>query len=385
MQYLKVTANSGLKIRELPTGGSKVLEAMPSGMHVRRLDDRLWNGDWYRIFAEFSDRYSVAGYSHRKFLIPVGAEAETTQPEPQPAPPTEPAPAPKNVFRVNASSLRLREKPNTNSKILMDMVKDTMVTKLEDASELGWWKVSTNAGSLIEEGYAAAKFLAPLNPEPASNTSLSMLSDIAEAIGRVQRFVGDYAAALDEGLLRKLNEVVAQYQISANPRRFAHFMAQLAHESAHFTRLEENLFYSTEGLMRVFRSKFKDEQEAAQFAKQPEKIANRVYANRIGNGDEASGDGYRYRGRGFIQLTGRANYREIGRRIGMDLENNPDLVASDPAIALTVAADYWDSRNINPVADQDDVHEVTRLINGGQNGIQDRKTLLALAKSIWGG
>ena len=109
------------------------------------------------------------------------------------------------------------------------------------------------------------------------------------------------------------------------------------------------------------------------------------FSNRIGNGDEASGDGWRYRGRGFIQLTGRANYRSIGQRIGLDLEGNPDQVASDPVIALQVAANYWDSRNLNEVADTDDIYKVTRLINGGLNGIDDRKKLLGVAKSIWGG
>jgi len=133
-----------------------------------------------------------------------------------------------------------------------------------------------------------------------------------------------------------------------------------------------------------FRSKFRDADEAASYARQPERIANRVYANRIGNGDEASGDGWRYRGRGFIQLTGRANYRSIGSRLGLNLEDDPDIVASDPVIALQVAANYWDSRGLNAVADQDDVYEVTRLINGGLNGIDDRKQLLGVAKSIWG-
>lgn len=386
MEYFKVTARSGLKIRELPSSGSRVLEAMPTGMRVRRLDKTLWNGDWYKVFAEFSDTYHVEGYSHRKFLIPIDAETRTLhhiQPESPPPPP--PPPPPKDVFRVNASSLRMREEPSTDSAIIMDMPHGTMVHKIEDASALGWWKISTTAGNLVEEGYAASKYLVSVDPEPAPHMRLTDLTNIGEVIRRVQRFVGDYASSLDEELLRVLNQVVAHYKIGENPRRFSHFMAQLAHESAHFTRMEENLNYSTQGLMRIFRSKFRDEAEAASYARQPEKIANRVYANRIGNGDEDSGDGWRYRGRGFIQLTGRANYRSIGNRLGLDLENDPDIVANNPVIALQVAANYWDSRNLNEVADQDDVFEVTRLINGGHNGIDDRKHLLNVAKSIWGG
>ena len=389
MEYLKVTAQSGLKIRELPTGSSRVLEAMPAGMRVRRLDKKLWNGDWYKVFAEFSDTYHVEGYSHRKFLIPIDEPTRTLhhiQPvEPTPPPPPPPPPPPKNVFRVNASSLRMRQEPSTDSPIIMDMPHGTLVTKIEDASALGWWKITTTAGNLVEEGYAASRYLVSVDPEPATDTRLTDLTNVVEVIKRVQRFVGDYASSLDEELLRVLNQVVAHYKIGENPRRFSHFMAQLAHESAHFTAMEENLNYSTQGLMKIFRSKFRDEAEAASYARQPEKIANRVYANRIGNGDEASGDGWRYRGRGFIQLTGRANYRSIGGRLGLDLENDPDVVASNPVIALQVAANYWDSRNLNAVADTDDIFEVTRLINGGHNGIEDRKHLLNVAKSIWGG
>ncbi|NQY12543.1 MAG: glycoside hydrolase family 19 protein [Henriciella sp.] len=261
----------------------------------------------------------------------------------------------------------------------------TLVTKIEDSSALGWWKISTKAGNMVEEGYAASQYLVSIDPQPAQTTRLTDLTNIGEVIKRVQRFVGDYADALNEDMLLVLNQVVAHYEIGANPRRFSHFMAQLAHESAHFSTMEENLNYSAEGLMKIFRSKFRDAEEAASYARQPERIANRVYANRIGNGDEASGDGWRYRGRGFIQLTGRANYRFIGQRIGMDLEGNPDVVAADPVIALQVAANYWDSRNLNTVADTDDIYKVTRLINGGLNGIDDRIKLLGVAKSIWGG
>ncbi len=134
----------------------------------------------------------------------------------------------------------------------------------------------------------------------------------------------------------------------------------------------------------MFRRHFRDEAEAESFARQPERIANRVYADRMGNGPEESGDGWRYRGRGFIQLTGRDNYRRIGQKIGVDLEASPDLVANDIAIALKAAAAYWDDRNVNPDADRDDLRAVTKKVNGGYNGLLDRERLLARARAIWG-
>lgn len=235
-----------------------------------------------------------------------------------------------------------------------------------------------------EEGYAYSTHLRPYNPQPAKKFDLSLISDATAILNKVQQFVGDYANGLTEELLVQLNNVMTEYEINKNSKRFNHFISQLAHESANFSRLDENLNYSGERLWEIFPSKFDNREEAESFARQPERIANRVYASRIGNGDERSGDGWRYRGRGYIQLTGRANYRNIGNRINMDLENNPDLVTEDPTVALKVAADYWDSRNINALADQDDVYAVTKAINGGYNGIDHRKDLLQFAKSIWG-
>ncbi|MEM6900203.1 MAG: SH3 domain-containing protein [Pseudomonadota bacterium] len=385
MQVLEVTAGNGLRIREYPRQDSRVLDAMPNGMIVNRVDDILWNGNWFKIQAEFSDRYRVEGYSHQKFLArhtPQGA-AELA-PADTSATSASAERSREELYVVIASSLRLREGPDVSARKIMELEHDTVVTKIEDSSNLDWWKVSAKAGAMVEEGYVAKRYLAPIAPQPAPNVNLSLLSNIDHAIMRVQRFVGDYADALNGELLQTLNEVVGRYGITETPLRFSHFMAQLAHESNKFTAVEENLNYSAEALLRVF-SKYFNEAEATEFARQPERIANRVYANRIGNGSEASGDGYRYRGRGFIQLTGRANYRDIGSQIGKNLEGNPDIVATDPTIAVEVSAAYWDSRNINQFADADDVYKVTKLINGGFNGIEDRIRLLSRAKSIWGG
>lgn len=163
------------------------------------------------------------------------------------------------------------------------------------------------------------------------------------------------------------------------PRRAAHFLAQIGHESASLSRLEENLDYSAARLREVFPSRF-DATTARAYARQPERIANRVYANRMGNGDEASGDGWTYRGRGPIQLTGRANYRRMARITGLPLEAQPALAAEVAAGAL-IAAAWWQDAGLNTLADTGDILDVSRRVNLGTtrthrmpNGLSDRIT-----------
>lgn len=154
------------------------------------------------------------------------------------------------------------------------------------------------------------------------------------------------------------------------------FIAQCAHESAGFSVLTENLNYSGDALLKVF-GKYFSFVEAGNFARKPEKIANRVYANRMGNGDEASGDGWKYRGRGFIQLTGKANYAEFSKDIIPDYPNeileDPSVVAT-PEYAALSAAWFWDKRKLNNYVG--DYRELTRRINGGYNGYDHRYALL---------
>lgn len=160
------------------------------------------------------------------------------------------------------------------------------------------------------------------------------------------------------------------------PKRAAAFLAQAAHESNEFTRLQENLSYSTpERLMEVFKGRFTGLADAAQYLRQPEKLANRVYANRLGNGDTASGDGWKYRGRGLFQLTGRANYMAAGDGLGTDYKANPDLVAEPPDAAFT-AAWYWAVGNLNAMADVGQIDVITRRINGpAMLGADERRAL----------
>lgn len=157
------------------------------------------------------------------------------------------------------------------------------------------------------------------------------------------------------------------------PLRLAHFLAQCAHESAEFTALQEKLNYSAVRLKQVFPKYFPDNL-ADSYARQPEKIASRIYGNRMGNGDEASGEGYQYRGRGYIQLTGKDNYRAFAQTVSDDILNNSDLVATK--YPLLSAAWFWNTRSLNLLADQGSGDEVvtniTKKVNGGLNGLDDR-------------
>jgi putative chitinase len=166
-----------------------------------------------------------------------------------------------------------------------------------------------------------------------------------------------------------------------SPLRVAHFMAQLHHESAGFSRLEESFAYKPERLDAMF-SAVKDEDDAkALLAKGPQAVANRVYGGRLGNVEPD--DGWRYRGRGLIQLTGRANYAKACEWASRDLLDNPDQ-AADPVIACKIALAYWRWKALNDEADRDDLEAVTRAVNGpALAGILDRRKQLARAKQIW--
>ncbi|MDQ7090137.1 MAG: peptidoglycan-binding protein [Methylococcales bacterium] len=174
-------------------------------------------------------------------------------------------------------------------------------------------------------------------------------------------------------------DVVTQIAICAEtfeintPLRLAHFLAQCSHESANFTATHENLNYSAKGLRRTFKRYFRNNL-ADSYARQPEKIGARVYANRMGNGNEASKEGYLYRGRGYIQLTGKNNYTAFSEPVEEDIVNNPDLVQSQ--YPLLSGAWFWNTNLLNKKADKGsgnkNVKSITRTINGGTNGLQDR-------------
>lgn len=177
--------------------------------------------------------------------------------------------------------------------------------------------------------------------------------------------------------------VLPQYQINTIPR-VAQWLAQMGHESGDFRFLSENLNYSADALRRVFGKYFTTQAQAEQFQRQPERIANRVYGGRMGNGAESSGDGWRYRGRGLIQITGRSNYRDASIALYGDdkiLLREPEILA-EPDGAVRSACWYWNSRALNRHSDQNNTAAVTQLINGGTNGAADRESRYQRALSV---
>lgn len=201
-------------------------------------------------------------------------------------------------------------------------------------------------------------------------------SQLLRAVPKLNR------ARLDE-FVASLNQWAVCFGIDS-PLRMAHYLAQVFHESQLLKRTDENLNYSADGLLRTFPRYFNTAQ-AKEYARQPERIANRVYANRMGNGPEASGDGWRYRGRGYIMLTGKANYERFAKSdvCTADVVRQPDALKQFP-LNQVVAGWFWEQHGLNALADRDDADGITRRINGGTNGLADRKFLLRRLKNEFG-
>jgi putative chitinase len=177
------------------------------------------------------------------------------------------------------------------------------------------------------------------------------------------------ALGIEGKWLEPLLETFEKYEINT-PKRQAYFIGQCMHESGGFKQLKENLNYSAKGLMATWPSRFPDMDIAEKFERNPEKIANKVYAGRMGNTED--GDGAKYIGRGLIQLTGKENYANCGNAIGVDLVANPDLL-STPKYAALSAGWFWNRKGLNAFADADDIDTITKRINGGLIGLNDRK------------
>ena len=170
-----------------------------------------------------------------------------------------------------------------------------------------------------------------------------------------------------------LEQLLPDYDINT-PQRIASFIAQCAHESGNFTALKENLNYKWETLRRLVPKYFPTDEMAKDYASRPNKqaaIANRIYAGRMGNGDESSGDGFRYCGRGLIQLTGRSNYQAFADSLEMDINDVPEYLATFEGAAQS-ACWFWETNGLNKFADADDILGMTKRINGGTIGLQDR-------------
>ena len=231
---------------------------------------------------------------------------------------------------------------------------------------------------------AATLLLSPITP--------SLLEALGVRHAHAQRF------------LPHLRIAARAYDIDASPRRVAAWLATLAHESARFSTLVENLNYSTDGLAQTWpsryaerdargnyvrieldgRARYKPNAVARGIAGRPEQIANMTYAGRLGNGTAGSGDGWRYRGRGLIQITGRDNYARAGAELGLDLIAHPEQL-EQPFLAALSAAEWWHRHGCNILADIGDMAEVTRRVNGGLTGLDDRLKLYSAALAYLGG
>jgi predicted chitinase len=176
--------------------------------------------------------------------------------------------------------------------------------------------------------------------------------------------------------------VLAKYDINGNALRLAHFMAQILHESGGLCIIEENLSYTAKRMMQIWPKRFKTLEAAKPYAKNPRALANKVYGGRMGN--TGPDDGWLYIGRGLLQITGRESYDKYGSRLGCNLVGEPRL-ASDPNWALRIAAEEWTDKGCNPYADQDDITTITKRINGGLIGFDERKKWLVKTKKVWAG
>jgi putative chitinase len=176
-----------------------------------------------------------------------------------------------------------------------------------------------------------------------------------------------------DAVLSQLPDTIAKFELNT-PLRLAHFLAQAGHESGGFKAVNENLNYGAKGLLGIFKKYFPTADKAALYERKPEKIANLVYGGRMGNGPEASGDGYRYRGRGYIQLTGKDNYKAFDQVVEENITENPDLVSTK--YPLLSAAWFFHKNGLHKIADKGAtdavVTEVTKRVNGGVIGLPDR-------------
>ena len=179
-----------------------------------------------------------------------------------------------------------------------------------------------------------------------------------------------------------LAQALPDYDINT-PQRIAGFLAQCAHESGGFTAIKENLNYRAVTLRKVFPKYFPSDDIANAYAQKPEMIANRVYGGRMGNGDEHSGDGYRYCGRGLIQLTGKQNYQNFADSIQIAVEDVPEYLATFEG-AVQSACWFWEANNLNNCADNGDILKMTKVINGGTIGLDDRTARYNHALQIMG-
>lgn len=224
---------------------------------------------------------------------------------------------------------------------------------------------------LDADGIAGQKTLEKMGVSPAISVP-TPAPVVQESNGGQGLNISALKGHIPDAVLAQIPDTAAKFNITTN-LRLAHFLAQCGHESAGFKAISENLNYSADGLKKIFPKYFPGSLNES-YAKKPEKIGARVYGGRMGNGDETTGEGYKFRGRGYIQLTGKSNYTKFGQFIGEDLLSNPDLVATKYPLAS--AAFFFDSNGLWTICDRgatdDVVTSVTKRVNGGTIGLPDR-------------
>ena len=234
-----------------------------------------------------------------------------------------------------------------------------------DAAVKAWQSAhGLTADGIVGDGtwskmFASTPTVAPVAAAPIANSGNLKLSNLKGHI--------------PDAVIAMIPDTAAKFGINT-PLRLAHFLAQCGHESGGFRATQENLNYSAKGLMGIFRKYFPNASLAAQYERKPAKIAAKVYGGRMGNGNEASGEGYKFRGRGYIQLTGKENYTAFGKSIGEDILSNPDVVSSK--YALLSAAWFFSKNGLHKIADSGAsdavVTQITKRVNGGTIGLPDR-------------
>lgn len=202
-------------------------------------------------------------------------------------------------------------------------------------------------------------------------------------VEQLQRIFPKARRANLEAFCGELNEAMTEFEIDT-PRRQAAFLAQCAHESGMFSAVRENLNYQAASLCKIWPKRFPSLAAAQPYHRNPQKIANKVYADRMGNGNEHSGDGWSYRGRGLIQLTGKSNYIACSQGIEYDVVADPDYLETTEGAARS-AAWFWWSRGLNAQADTNDIKTMTKKINGGFIGLEERAHFFEAAKHVLGG
>jgi putative chitinase len=231
-------------------------------------------------------------------------------------------------------------------------------------------KAWQSANGLTADGIVGPATWAKIMGESAATPAPIVSAPIAPVGGlKLDKLKGH----IPDAVIAMIPDTAAKFQINT-PLRLAHFLAQCGHESGGFRATQENLNYSAKGLAGIFKKYFPTEASAAPYARNPQKIASKVYGGRMGNGPESTGEGYKFRGRGYIQLTGKENYTAFGKSIGEDIVANPDKVASQ--YALLSAAWFFSKNGLHKMADEGAsdtvVTKITKRVNGGTIGLPDR-------------